>query len=148
MLDQLVGRRLVIVQFIHHAQALVLAQAKAVIGQELIVDHVLVRANEGQDRPDVLLIGIHAGNQRRAGDEVDVGKRFIGFFEVRQDALVAHAGPLLVPLRDRQLVVVEHGIDVGQHFFQKDQGTLNAVSMAVLMPRWWAPSSSAAAKSG
>ncbi len=83
--DQLVGRRLVVVQLIHHAQALVLAQAKAVIGQELVVDHVLVGADERQDRPDVLLVGVDAGNQRRAGDEVDVGKGLVGLLDVRQD---------------------------------------------------------------
>ena len=55
-----------------------------------------------------------AGNQRRAGDEVDVGKRLVGLLEVGQDPLVADADPLLVPLRDRQLVVVQHRVDVGQ----------------------------------
>ena len=41
-LNHFIGWRFVIVQFIHHAQDLILAQAKAVIGQQLIVDHVLV----------------------------------------------------------------------------------------------------------
>ena len=99
--NQLLGRRFEVIQFVHLAEDVVLAQAEAVIRQQLVVDHVLVRADEVQDRPDVLLVGIHAGNQRRAGDEVDVGKGLVGFLEVLQDALVAHAGPFLVPLRDR-----------------------------------------------
>ena len=115
VLDQVVGRRLVVVQLVHHAQAQVLAEAEAVVGQQLVVDDVLVGSDERQHRPDVLLVGVDAGDQRRAGDEVDVGEGLVGLLEVRQDPLVAHAGPLLVPLRDRQLVVVEHRVDVGQH---------------------------------
>ena len=62
MLDHFVGWRFVIIQFIHLAQEQVLPQAKAMIRQQLIVDHVLVWANECQYGPYVLLIGIDAGN--------------------------------------------------------------------------------------
>ena len=100
MLHQFIGRRLVIVQLIHFAKKFVLAQAEAVIGQQFVVDHILVRANERQNRANVLFIGIDAWNQGRAGDEVDVRKRLVGFLEVLQNALVVDADPLLVPLRE------------------------------------------------
>ena len=61
-LDQLVGRRLVIVQFIHLAQQQVLAQSKAVIRQQFIINYVLIRLDECQHGPDVFFIGIYAWN--------------------------------------------------------------------------------------
>ena len=70
MRNQSIGRRFVIVQVVDHALVFVLAEAKAVIRQQLIVDHVLVRSNERQDRPDVLLVGIDVGDRRRSGDEI------------------------------------------------------------------------------
>ena len=52
----------------------------------------------------------------------DVGKCLVSLLEIRQDPLVADAGPLLVPLRDRQLVVVEHRVDVRQHLLYELPG--------------------------
>ncbi len=67
VLDHFIGRRLVIVQFVHLAQVLVLAQAKAVIRQQLVINHVLVRADERQHRPDVVLVGIHRRESAACG---------------------------------------------------------------------------------
>jgi hypothetical protein len=101
---------------------LVLAGAEAVVRQQLVVDHVLVRANELQNCPDVFLIVVHPRNQRCAGDKVDVRKGLIGFLEVLQNPFVTHPGPLLMPLRDGQLVVMQHGIHVRQRLFDKCPG--------------------------
>ena len=65
--DQFVGRRLVVVQLVDLAEKLVLAEAEAVIRQQFVVDHVLVRADERQDRPDVLLVVVDARESAACG---------------------------------------------------------------------------------
>jgi hypothetical protein len=56
--------------------------------------------------------------------ESDVGKRLVGPLEVLQHSLFVHTGPLLVPLGDRQLMVVEHRIHMSQHLFHERQGNV------------------------
>jgi hypothetical protein len=56
-----------------------------VIWQKFVIDHVLVRADERQHGPDVLLIVVHSRNERGACDELEVRERLVGFLEIRED---------------------------------------------------------------
>ena len=55
-------------QLVNPAQKVILAFAESVIRQQFVVDHVLVWTNKCQDRADMFLIVVHAGNERRAGN--------------------------------------------------------------------------------
>jgi hypothetical protein len=49
--DYLIGRRSVVVQLIDFPEIHILAEAEAVIGQQFVVDYVLVGTDECEDRP-------------------------------------------------------------------------------------------------
>ncbi len=87
------------------------------IGQEFVINDVRMRANEGQHRADMLLVVVHAGNERCARHKLDIGERLVGPLEVFKNARIAHAGPFLVALGVGELVVVQHHIHVRQQLF-------------------------------
>src|SRR5262249_25626812 len=60
-------RRLEVCQVVSPPQKAVLALAKTVIGQQFVVDHVLVRTDERQHGADMLLIVVHARYERCPG---------------------------------------------------------------------------------
>jgi Protein of unknown function (DUF2950) len=98
------------------AEEFILCLAVPVIGQQFVVDDVGVRADEGEHCANVLLVVVHAGNERRACDELRVRKRLVGPLEIVADAGVIRATPFLVALGVGELVVVQHHIDVREHF--------------------------------
>ena len=69
--------RLEVAQLVHLPQELVLALSEPVVREQLVVDDVLVGADERQRRPDMFFVVIDARNERRADDELRVRKRFV-----------------------------------------------------------------------
>ena len=102
----LVGHVRKILKFVDAAEKSVVVFAVAMIGEQLVVDHVFVGPDEVEYGADMLLIVVNAWNNRSTGDEGLVWKRFVRALVVRLDAGVIRPNPLLVALPVGELVIV------------------------------------------
>jgi len=76
-------------QFVLLSEELIFGLTETVVGEQFILDDVLVRTNERQRRPDVIFAVIDSRDDWSSSDELLVGELFVRPFQVFQDSLLA-----------------------------------------------------------